>query len=127
MHSDLAVRLVVAAVPEGSFCAAQGSRRLLAAVEHVIVRRAPIEGRVDLAIQIGSAIEPVPHAQAQVTPIGVLAQVRVCCHTPQEASVVDALASFVVVHADLPLTLATIWFAIQGPACSEGPARQCFP
>jgi hypothetical protein len=67
MHSDLAVRLVVAAVPEGSFCAVQGSRRLLAAVEHVIVCRAPIEGRVDLAIQVGSAIEPVPHAHVQVT------------------------------------------------------------
>src|SRR5262245_34890207 len=50
--------------------------------------------RIDLAIQVGSALEPVPHAQAQVTPIGVLAQVRVCCDTPQEASVVDALASF---------------------------------
>jgi hypothetical protein len=40
---------------------------------------------------------------------------------------VDALASFGVVHADMPLTLANIWLAIQGPACSEGPARQCFP
>ena len=39
----------------------------------------------------------------------------------------DALASFGVVHADMPLTLANIWLAIQGPACSEGPARQCFP
>jgi hypothetical protein len=38
----------------------------------------------------------------------------------------DALASFGVVHADMPLTLANIWLAIQGPACSEGPARQCF-
>jgi hypothetical protein len=83
--------------------------------------------RIDLAIQVGSALEPVPHVQAQVTPIGVLAQVRVCCDTPQEASVVDALASFGVVHADMPLTLANIWLAIQGPACSEGPARQCFP
>lgn len=83
--------------------------------------------RIDLAIQIGSAIEPVPHAHAQVRPIGVLAQVRVCCDTPYEASVVDALASFGVVHADMPLTLASIWLAIQGPACSEGPARQCFP
>ena len=46
-------------------------------------------------------------------------QVRVCCDTPQEASVVDALASFGVVHADMPLTLANIWLAIQGPACSE--------
>ena len=53
--------------------------------------------RIDLAIQVGSALEPVPHAQVQVTPIGVLAQVRVCCDTPQEASVVDALASFGVV------------------------------
>ena len=127
MHSDLAVRLVVAAVPEGSFCAAQGSRWLLAAVEHVIVCLAPIEGRVDLAIQVGSALEPAPHAHAQVTPIGVLTQVRVCCDTPQEASVADALASFGVVRADMPLTLANIWLAIQGPACSEGPARQCFP
>ena len=56
-----------------------------------------------------------------------LAQVRVCCDTPQEASVVDALASFGVVHADMPLTLANIWLGIQGPACSEGPARQCSP
>lgn len=39
----------------------------------------------------------------------------------------DALASFGVVHADMPLTLASIWLAIQGPACSEGRARQCFP
>ena len=39
----------------------------------------------------------------------------------------DALASFGVVYADMPLTLANIWLAIQGPACSEGPARQCFP
>jgi hypothetical protein len=38
----------------------------------------------------------------------------------------DALASFGVVHADMPLTLANIWLAIQGSACSEGPARQCF-
>jgi hypothetical protein len=53
--------------------------------------------------------------------------VRVGCDTPQEASVVDALASFGVVHADMPLTLANIWLAIQGAACSEGPARQCFP
>jgi hypothetical protein len=59
--------------------------------------------------------------------IGVLAQVRVCCDTSQEASVVDALASFGVVHADMPVTLANIWLAIQGPACSEGPARQCLP
>ena len=29
----------------------------------------------------------------------------------------DALASFGVVHADMPLTLANIWLAIQGPAC----------
>jgi hypothetical protein len=56
-----------------------------------------------------------------------LAQVRVCCDTPQAASVVDALASFGVVHTDMPVTLANIWLAIQGPACSEGPARQCFP
>ena len=34
---------------------------------------------------------------------------------------------FGVVHADMPLTLANIWLAIQGPACSEGLARQCFP
>jgi hypothetical protein len=53
--------------------------------------------------------------------------VRGCCDTPQEASVVDALASFGVVHVDMPLTLANIWLAIQRPACSEGPARQCFP
>jgi hypothetical protein len=59
--------------------------------------------------------------------VGVLTQVRVCCDTPQEASVVDALASFGVVRADVPLTLANIWLAIQGPACPEGPARQCFP
>ena len=39
----------------------------------------------------------------------------------------DALASFGVVHADMPVTLANIWLAMQGPACSEGPARQCFP
>src|SRR5579872_6024791 len=52
-----------------------------------------------------------------------LAQVRVCCDTPQEASVVDVLASFGVVHADMPVTLADIWLAMQGPACSEGPAR----
>lgn len=39
----------------------------------------------------------------------------------------DALASFGVVHADMPLTLANIWLAIQDPACSEGRARQCFP
>ena len=39
----------------------------------------------------------------------------------------DALASFGVIHADMPLTLANIWLAIQRPACSEGPARQCFP
>ena len=39
----------------------------------------------------------------------------------------DALASFGVVHADMPLTLTNIWLAIQEPACSEGPARQCFP
>jgi hypothetical protein len=56
-----------------------------------------------------------------------LAQVRVCCDTPQEASVVDALASFGVVHADMPVTLANIWLAMQGPACSEGPARRWFP
>jgi hypothetical protein len=43
-----------------------------------------------------------------------VAQVRVCCDTPQEASVVDALASFGVVHADMPVTLANIWLAIQG-------------
>ena len=55
------------------------------------------------------------------------AKIRVCGDTPQEASVVDALASFGVGHADMPLTLANIWLAIQGPACSEGPARQCFP
>jgi hypothetical protein len=53
--------------------------------------------------------------------------VRAGCDTSQEASVVDALASFCVVHADMPLTLANIWLAIQGPACSEGPARQCSP
>ena len=53
--------------------------------------------------------------------------VRAGCDTSQEASVVDALASFGVVHADMPLTLANIWLAIQGPACSEGPARQCSP
>ena len=47
--------------------------------------------------------------------------------TPQEASVVDALASFGVVHADMPVALASIWLAVQGPACSGGPARQCFP
>jgi hypothetical protein len=47
--------------------------------------------------------------------------------TPEEASVVDALASFGVVHADMPSTLANIWLAIQRPTCSEGPARQCFP
>jgi hypothetical protein len=35
-------------------------------------------------------------------------QVRVCFDTPQEASVVDALASFGVVYADMPLTLANI-------------------
>ena len=38
----------------------------------------------------------------------------------------DALASFGVVHTDMPVTLANIWLAIQGPA-SEGPARQWFP
>ena len=53
--------------------------------------------------------------------------VRVGCDTPQETSAMDALASFGVVHAGMPLTLASIWLAIQGPACSEGPARQCFP
>jgi hypothetical protein len=58
--------------------------------------------------------------------MGVLAQVRVCCDTPQRASAMDALASFGVVHADMPLTLANIWLAIQGPACSEGPVRQYF-
>jgi hypothetical protein len=41
---------------------------------------------------------------------------------------VDTLALFGVVHADMPLTLANIWLAIQGPTCSKGgPARQCFP
>ena len=44
--------------------------------------------------------------------MGVLAQVRVCCDTPQGASAMDALASFGVVHADMPLTLANIWLAI---------------
>jgi len=83
--------------------------------------------RIDLAIQVGSALEPVPHAQAQVTPIGVLAQVRVCCDTPQEASVVDALASFGVVHADMPLTLANIWLAIQGPGLFGGTCPPVFP
>ena len=39
----------------------------------------------------------------------------------------DALASFGVVHADMPLMLANIWLAIQGPACSEGSAGQYFP
>ena len=39
----------------------------------------------------------------------------------------DALASFGVVHADMPVTLANIWLAMQGPACSEGPARRWFP
>ena len=53
--------------------------------------------------------------------------VRAGCDTSQEASVVDALASFGVVHADMPVTLANIWLAIQGPACSEGPARRWFP
>jgi hypothetical protein len=36
-------------------------------------------------------------------------------------------AIYAVVHADMPLTLTNIWLAIQGRACSEGPARQCFP
>jgi carbon-monoxide dehydrogenase large subunit len=41
----------------------------------------------------------------------------------KEASVVDALASFGVVHADMPLTLANIWLAMQGrPARRELPA-----
>src|SRR6201987_6068453 len=83
--------------------------------------------RIDLAIQIGSAIEPVPHAHAQVTADRRPGAGPVCCDTPQEASVVDALASFGVVHADMPLTLANIWLAIPGPTCSEGSARQCFP
>ena len=51
--------------------------------------------RIDLAIPIGSAIEPVPHAPVQITADrrpGVGS--GVCCDTPQEASVVDALASF---------------------------------
>jgi hypothetical protein len=39
----------------------------------------------------------------------------------------QTLASFGAVHADMPLTLASIWLAIQGPACPEGPARQYFP
>jgi hypothetical protein len=52
-----------------------------------------------------------------------LAQVRVCCDTPQEASVVDALASFGVVHADMPVTLANIWLAIRGrPVRRDVPA-----
>lgn len=80
--------------------------------------------RIDLAIQVGSALEPVPHAQAQVTPIGVLAQVRVCCDTPQE---VDALASFGVVHTDMPLTLANIWLAIQGADLFGGTCPPVFP
>jgi hypothetical protein len=53
--------------------------------------------------------------------------VRVGCDTPQETSAMDALASFGVVHADMPLTLTNIWHAIQGPACSERPGRQCSP
>jgi hypothetical protein len=56
-----------------------------------------------------------------------LAQVRVCCEAPREASLVDAVAWFGVVHADMPVTLASIWLAIWGLACPEGPARQCFP
>jgi hypothetical protein len=56
-----------------------------------------------------------------------LAQVRVCCDAPREAAVVDAVAWSGVVHAGMPVTLAGIWFAIRGPACPEGPARQCFP
>jgi hypothetical protein len=47
--------------------------------------------------------------------------------TLHEASVVDVLAWFGVVHADMPVTLASIWLAIRGSACSEGPARHCFP
>ncbi|HKS43904.1 MAG TPA: hypothetical protein VJT49_02100 [Amycolatopsis sp.] len=39
----------------------------------------------------------------------------------------DALASFGVVHADMPVTLANTWLAVRGPACSEAPARHCFP
>jgi hypothetical protein len=50
-------------------------------------------------------------------PGSVLAQVRVCRDTPQEASVVDALASFGVVHADMPFD------AGQHLARHPGPAR----
>jgi len=40
---------------------------------------------------------------------------------------VDALAWFGVVHAGMPVMLASIWLAVLGPACPEGPAGQCFP
>ena len=83
--------------------------------------------RIALAIQIGSATESVPHAHAQVTADRRPGAGPGLLGHPQEASVVDALASFGVVHADMPLTLTNIWLAIQEPACSEGPARQCFP
>ena len=53
--------------------------------------------------------------------------VRAGCDTSQEASVVDALASSGVVHADMPLTLANIWLAIQGPGLFGGTCPPVFP
>ena len=39
----------------------------------------------------------------------------------------DALASFGVVHADMPLTLANIWLAIQGAGLFGGTCPPVFP
>jgi len=47
--------------------------------------------------------------------------------TPQEASVVDALASFGVVHADMPVTLANTWLASRGRPVRRDLATSVFP
>ena len=84
--------------------------------------------RIDLAIPIGSAIEPVPHAHVQETADRRPGAGPGLLWTPhKKPRPWTRSPRSVWCTRTCPLALANTWLAIQGPLCSEGPARQCFP
>jgi carbon-monoxide dehydrogenase large subunit len=67
---------------------------------------------VSLSPELGATVTPSPHHPIGAKGIGESATVG----SPPAVvnSVVDALAPFGVTHADMPLTPANVWLAIQG-------------
>ncbi len=71
--------------------------------------------------ELGATVTPSPHHPVGAKGIGESATVG----SPPAVvnSVIDALAPFGVVHADMPLTPANVWLAIQRAAGGASPCR----